>query len=349
MDITSPSLTFPTDLSAISSDWHTAGPVEISRKGDSLVINPAMVDSPTLVWSRERIPSDDFEVAIVLGAILPTEDVNTMFDYDGVGFWYCHEGPEGTKKVTVRNEKRKDKRKPKKARFGLFGYKDEFDGLGAFLFFDGGSPMLTMLTNAPPEAKAREDATGATEGIGLYDAFYSNKMKGEIKIKIRIQPDKATVDVHGDKLEVQGKFKAGGHIGLTAVSASYQKDETLVPTLVEIKDLKIRSFVPLVELPAPATPPQTPAQDNAKEDHESVRELSSSALEKNAVEESPGSQDAHQPDDRLEHPAVSEKASGPRVESGLQREFRKMQARAQAQAQQLSVLHKEVLALRAEL
>jgi len=324
-------------MSAIEADWHMAGPLEISKRGDSLLINPAVVDNPTLVWSREPIPSDNFEVTIVLSALLPTPDVNAMFDFNGVGFWYCYEGPESTKAVSDRNEKRRHKRKPKasKGRFGNFGYKDDFDGLGAFLFFDGDSPMMTALTNTPPDLKRRDDATGAIEGIGLYEAFHNTKRRGEIKIKMRVEPNKATIDVHGDVISVEGSFRAGGHLGFTAASSSYEKDESLVPTLVEIKDLKIRSFVPLVELPTTTLPPvlpkepDTPATESYHEPDAAVLPAEDLEFEEEAAE--------------LSMPIA---AAAPRVESGLRRQLRTLQAEARAQAAQLAALQRAVQQLK---
>lgn len=308
-ELARPSLVFPEPRSnSVQSSWYIGGGAQVLKAGVSL--NPGVMERVGVAWSRDPIPSNDFEVTLVLAAHVP--DSNSYFEYDGFALWYAHEPSDRVMEVVTRNEKARGRRSSKGGDFGLFGYREEYDGLGAFLFFDAGSPMLTTLTNTgPPSKVSREDVLAAMDGIGLYEAFHGEDQEEEatpkstanqgggrrgkpvemreIQLKMRVRPHKATIEVvgHGSTwadAEAPFTFRPGGYLGLTALSASYQYDASNKPSVVEVRDVKVVNYAAqeeAAEPPAQAVmepPTEEAQQDEVPEDEEEAAEAALSLV-----------------------------------------------------------------------
>jgi len=231
------SIAFPENLAL--NDWLVSGPA--MSTGSALILNPGNVDEVSMAWSRFPIPSNDFEVKVELEASVQDDDMGSFLEYDGLAIWYVHESSAEASRIDMRNQKRGRKKKRGKG-FDLFGFKGLYDGLGIFLFFDAGSPMMTAVEGDGKQPVLREDVLGSPGGIGLYNAFHGDKPTGEITIQIRVDPHGARIEVPGyGDIQVPMEIKAGGHLGFTALSARWDWEGEASASKVALKSLEVLS------------------------------------------------------------------------------------------------------------
>lgn len=236
-------------------------------------MNAGVADHPGMLFSQDPVPSDDFEASFVVD-LRPSDIHNDGFVYEGLAFWYIHDDPKELRRINNEHEKKRRLPKVKGQRFGLFGYKNNYNGLGAFIFFDAGSPMMTAIHNSGKKSVSRHDVFGAITGLGLYDVIYgeeelhdpvaddpeqiqdsgtdrNDKGVSQIKVKLRVDATSANVTVVGTgtlQFDLDGQHPGrGGYLGVTALSYAARRDPELKPIGIELKDLKVVSFTDVGE------------------------------------------------------------------------------------------------------
>jgi hypothetical protein len=234
------SLGSPPDLRKLATEWYLGGTV--TPTADTLVISPGVPGRIGMMWSMYPILTADFEVQMTFKArSLGTEP-------SGFAFWYVYENATNAQEKLVFEHAQNQQEIIDtswfeyvriEGGFGLFGYRNAYDGLGVFFDTgkDGSQPAVTALPNSP----SHSPVTSLPADCPTCMKFDWRTDK-EVVVKIRIQPTGAKVEIVGGvSSEVKKDFKAGGHIGFSFQSgdpsSGFKPDQK--STYIELKGLQV--------------------------------------------------------------------------------------------------------------
>lgn len=207
------SIVSPPDLYALNADWFLAGTVIPTHQ--AMILSPGVPDRVGFMWSTYPLLTNNFEVTLRLKGRRPAK--RNVKD-EGFAFWYSYEnGTLAHHNLVVDHAQSQDeiiadkwKQHFTDAGFDLFGYRSQWNGLGVFFIDDeAGASVCAVPNDGKHIFKLRN-------GIPTYDALKHDYLNGELTVKIRIQPDSASVDVAGQTINVKGPFQPGGYIGFTS-------------------------------------------------------------------------------------------------------------------------------------
>lgn len=203
----------PPNLYGLVADWFMGGVVMPTQQ--ALVLSPGVANRMGIMWSTYPLLTNNFEVTLVFRGKRPTK--RSVKD-EGFAFWYTYEnGTQAHYNLTLDHAQNQEKiiadtwgKAFTDAGFDNFGFRSKYDGLGVF-FVDDESPSVCAIPNDGTKSfKLRE-------GIPTYDAVKFDYLKDEqFIVNVRIEPDKAKVEVGGQTIEVKSAFKPGGYIGFTS-------------------------------------------------------------------------------------------------------------------------------------
>jgi len=201
------------DIKALDLNWYLAGTATPTKAG--LVLNSGVQDRLGAIWSRWPLLTTSFEATITLRAKRSSPPANGA----GLAFWYTPEnGTKAHESLFFDNAQIEDKLIHKtwsqafsNQGFDLFGYRNNFNGLGVF-FTDSQTPSVSAITNNGIKTLRMNTDVPSPDAI-KFD-WASNNI---VTVKITISPDKAKIEVvGGGSVEVKSTFSSQAYIGLTA-------------------------------------------------------------------------------------------------------------------------------------
>ncbi|CAK0824449.1 unnamed protein product, partial [Prorocentrum cordatum] len=229
-----------TDLRKLATEWYLGGAV--TPTADTLVISPGIPGRIGMMWSMYPILTADFEVQMTFKA-RPLGAEPT-----GFAFWYVYENATAAQAEVVDGHAQNQQEiidtswfeHVRSKGFGLFGYRNAFDGLGVFFDAskDSPQPSVTALASSGEALPVLpKDCPSCLK--------FDWRTNSDIVVKVRVQPSGAKVEVVGGvSTEVTKEFKAGGHIGFTFQSgdpsAGFRPEQR--STFVELKSLQVTNF-----------------------------------------------------------------------------------------------------------
>ncbi|CAK0824451.1 unnamed protein product, partial [Prorocentrum cordatum] len=230
----------PPDLRKLATEWYLGGAV--TPTADTLVISPGIPGRIGMMWSMYPILTADFEVQMTFKA-RPLGAEPT-----GFAFWYVYENATAAQAEVVDGHAQNQQEiidtswfeHVRSKGFGLFGYRNAFDGLGVFFDAskDSPQPSVTALASSGEALPVLpKDCPSCLK--------FDWRTNSDIVVKVRVQPSGAKVEVVGGvSTEVTKEFKAGGHIGFTFQSgdpsAGFRPEQR--STFVELKSLQVTNF-----------------------------------------------------------------------------------------------------------
>jgi len=232
----------PPDIYSLASDWYMAGTTIPSTR--TLVISPGVPGRVGMLWSRSPIFTNDFEVVFSITAQAPK---SRTVKNDGFAFWYVYENGTSVHETIAFDHAQKQEELMantwhthfEAAGLDLMGYRSKFDGLGVFFHDDEQPTVSAVMNNGQQTVKVGET-------VPIKEPLKVNWRSGaEITVKLRIQPNQATVDIPGvGAITIKSAFKAQGYIGITSLSGDVRiqpYEPTERTNFVELRHLDVEN------------------------------------------------------------------------------------------------------------
>ncbi|CAJ1396077.1 unnamed protein product [Effrenium voratum] len=227
------SMSSPPEINHLAKTWLLTGTTMPSH--NSLILTPGVADRVGTAFSRTPLRTNDFEVEFTISAKPGT----AVFENDGVAFWYSEEN--STEILVAASAKHSHNQDELIAGtwydhyvqqgLGLYGFKSAFKGLGVFFSRNAGAATVGLKFG---------DGSGASEGPEQQLEIRDGK---DHSVKLRVQPEAATLQVDAVTLTLAKPAKAGGFMGFSCYGgskASYNPKER--SAFVEIKGVKVMNY-----------------------------------------------------------------------------------------------------------
>jgi len=265
----------PAGINTLASDWFLGGTVIPSRR--SVVLSPGVPNRLGMLWSQYPLLTNNFEVTFTFAAKGPA--ARTVKE-DGFALWYVNENAtiihNNVSAAHVHNQEEIIANQWDVALLSqgldLFGYRSLYDGVGVFFCDDATKqPTVSVLGNngkfpyklhmgVPPPDAVKYDFRSGTD----------------VTVKLRVEPDKAKVEVVGaGSAEIKQEMKSGGYLGLTIFGGKKGVMEPKEKShVVELKTLSVVNYDKASageSLPTKPTEPEKKKEEGEKVDvlHES--------------------------------------------------------------------------------
>lgn len=212
--------------------WYNAGtsiPLE-----SHIVLSPSVPDRFGAQWHKYPVLTDDFEVTFRVMIKGPLDGANPRND-QGFAFWYVYENVTAVIPEDITHESNDVMMRMNSKGWGLFGYKNQFKGLGVF-FSNTKYNSATGTSDLKPSVSMMVNDGSKTvvfpnEIPTPFGSYWNYRSEG-LNVRIRIQKStillEAKPDNHGswlklgeitsDKMAMQ--MTSGGYLGFTGFVAA---------------------------------------------------------------------------------------------------------------------------------